>query len=361
MSLLRGSLGACLLFLCVLLTPATGWTHATQLSSARIELSGHSAQVVLELNGRDLDAALHTDLVDPEGVVAPGRLQLATTAVTAYLLAHARLRNSEGGACRGAVESLEPRREHVLARLRWDCPPLSGTLVYRATLFHDIDPATRHMVTVSGDVKRMALLSTSTPEAALVQARAQTAQVLWHYLLAGVEHIAVGFDHMAFLLAVILWGRRILPLLGVVTAFTLAHSVTLTLAVLEWVSLPARLVETLIALSIVYVAAENFFVVDLRHRWRVTFVFGLVHGFGFATALRSYGLPRDALVPALTAFNLGVEIGQVAVVAAAMLALTALRVGGIRREPSRRFVLATSLVILLMGLYWTLERATSPA
>ena len=145
--------------------------------------------------------------------------------------------------------------------------------------------------------------------------------MFFHYLLAGVEHIAIGYDHIAFLVAVILWGRRLWPLVGVVTAFTIAHSVTLTLAVLDIVSPPTRLVEIAIALSIVYVAAENFFVRDLRRRWLVTFVFGLVHGFGFAGVLREYGIPRDALVPALAAFNIGVELGQIVIVVAALLVL----------------------------------------
>jgi hypothetical protein len=181
-------------------------------------------------------------------------------------------------------------------------------------------------------------------------------------MLAGIEHIAIGYDHIAFLVAVILWGRRLWPLVGVVTAFTLAHSFTLTLAVLGVVALPARLAEVLIALSIVYVAAENFFVHDLRRRWRITFGFGLVHGFGFASVLRDYGIPRETLAAALAAFNLGVEAGQVAVV---LLAISALRViqavGSARGQraafPDRPTVFALSSVILALGLYWTAERA----
>ena len=133
------------------------------------------------------------------------------------------------------------------------------------------------------------------------------------------------------------------------TAFTLAHSVTLSLAVLDVVALPARLVETFVALSIVYVAAENFWVRDLRRRWWLAGLFGLVHGFGFASVLREYGLPRDALLPALAAFNAGVELGQIAVVLAVISAFAALRVGGPRREPNRRFMLGVSGAILAAG------------
>jgi hypothetical protein len=337
----------------VLLAPLAAWPHATQLSSSRVELTGNSAGILLELNGRDLDVALGTALVAPDGTVVPERLNHAAPQITAYLLAHARLANSAGGACQGKVESLDARREHVLAQVRWRCPPVTGTLVYRATLFQEIDAAARHMVTVSGDVRRMALLSSAAPEAALVQTRSQVLEVLWHYLAAGIEHITGGAEHIAFIVALILWGRRVWPLVGVVTAFTAAHAVTLSLAVLELVVLPPRLVEVFVGVSIVYVAVENFFVRDIRHRWWLAGLFGLVHGFGFASVLRDYGLPRDALLPALAAFNVGVEVGQVAVVLVAMAAFTALRVGGPRREPNRGFVLAASGAILLLGVYWT--------
>jgi hypothetical protein len=94
---------------------------------------------------------------------------------------------------------------------------------------------------------------------------------------------------------------------------------------------------------------------DIRQRWWLAGLFGLVHGFGFASVLRDYGLPRDALLPALAAFNAGVEVGQVAVVLAAMAAFAALRVGGPRREPNHRFVLAASGAILALGVYWTAQ------
>jgi len=340
---------------CLLLAPLAAWPHATQLSSSRMELAGNRAEVVLELNGRDLEVAVHMPLIAPDGVVAPERLDAAASAIAGYLLQHTRLANSAGGACRGEVASVQARREHVVAQVRWQCPPLTGTLAYRVTLFHEVDPAARHMLTVSGDVRRMALLSNSAPEAELVQTRAQVLEVLWHYFVSGVQHIATGAEHIAFIVALILWGRRVWPLVGVVTAFTIAHSVTLTLAVFEVVTLPARLVETFVALSIVYVAAENFWVRDLRRRWWLAALFGLVHGFGFASLLRDYGLPRDALLPALAAFNAGVEAGQIAVVLALMSVFAALRVGGPGREPNPRVMLGISGAIAVLGIYWSVQ------
>jgi hydrogenase/urease accessory protein HupE len=355
-SAVLSALVACLarvLLACVLLAPAAGWPHATQLSSSRLELIGNRAGAVLELNGRDLEVALQTGLTAADGVVAPERLDGAAVAISDYLLQHVRLANRAGGACQGAIESLRARGEHVLAQMRWHCPPLTGTLVYRVTLFHEVDPAARHMLTVSGDVRRMALLSNTASDAALLQTRAQVLQVLSHYLLAGMQHIVTGGEHIAFIVALILWGRRVWPLVGVVTAFTLAHSVTLTLAVLDLVTLPAKLVETFVAVSIVYVAAENFWVRDLRRRWWLAGLFGLVHGFGFASVLRDYGLPRDALLPTLAAVNAGVELGQIAVVLGVISAFVALRVGGPGCEPNRRVLLGVSGAILLLGLYWS--------
>jgi hydrogenase/urease accessory protein HupE len=235
---------------------------------------------------------------------------------------------------------------------------MTGQLIYEVTLFQEIDAAARHMVTASGDVRRMALLSTSSPSVALSDTRPHVGEVMWHYLLAGIEHIAIGYDHIAFLVAVILWGRRLWPLVGVVTAFTIAHSITLSLAVLDVLRLPSQLVETAIALSIVYVAAENFFVRDLRRRAWITFAFGLIHGFGFASVLRDYGIPRDALVPALAAFNLGVEVGQIVIVVAALSLMRALERalrGPFPAFPST-YPYAVSASVLLLGLYWTVER-----
>jgi hydrogenase/urease accessory protein HupE len=349
------------LLFCSLLVPLCAWGHATQLSASRIELTGGRAQVRLELNARDLDAALRTALLSAGGVVDADALRQAQPAIAAYVLERARML-TPGGPCQGTVLSAQSKYEHVIVSVRWACPPASETLGYQVTLFQEIDPAARHMVTVSGDVRRIGLLSAANPRLELGEARSSLWEVAWRYLLAGIEHIAIGYDHIAFLIAVILWARRLWPLVAVVTAFTVAHSLTLTLAVLGVLAPPARLVEVLIALSIVYVAAENFFVRDIRHRWALTFAFGLVHGFGFASVLREYGIPRQALAPALAAFNVGVEIGQIAIVLLAMGALRAVerlqraRAAGPVVFPDRRLVYTLSLVILTLGLYWTVQR-----
>jgi hydrogenase/urease accessory protein HupE len=347
------------LILFALLTACTGaYGHTTKLSSAQITLSGRNADVVLTLNGADLEAALGLKLSDSAGTVSDARLRDAQTAIIQYVSARSQISNTSGGTCSFSRRSLTAQAEHVNLTLSWACPPMNGTLVYRSTLFNEIDPATRQMVTVKGDASRLALLSAGSPQVVLAPTTARLGDVVLHYLIAGVEHIAIGYDHIAFLIAVILWGRRLWPLVGVVTAFTVAHSITLSLAVLDVVSPPARLVEIAIALSIVYVAAENFFVRDLRRRWLITFAFGLVHGFGFAGVLREYGIPRDALVPALAAFNAGVELGQILIVAGALLVLHVIEsnVKALQPAPSVRLVYPLSAVVLALGLYWTAMR-----
>jgi hydrogenase/urease accessory protein HupE len=346
------------LLVALLLAPACAQAHTTRLSSAQITLSGHDAQVSLILNGADLQAALGTTLTGPAGEVSQARLDQARNAITDYVTARARISNSAGGTCLPERRSLAPEAEHVRLTLSWTCPPMTGALVYHATLFNEIDPGARQMVTVKGDTSGLALLSAASPRVTLAPTTARFREVFVHYLVAGVEHIAIGYDHIAFLVAVILWGRRLWPLVGAVTAFTVAHSLTLSLAVLEVVSPPTRLVEIAIALSIVYVAAENFFVRDLRRRWIVTFVFGLVHGFGFAGVLREYGMPRDALVPALAAFNIGVELGQIVIVVTVLFALHLIesRVRVLQPAPSSRLVYPISGSVLLLALYWAAER-----
>jgi hydrogenase/urease accessory protein HupE len=180
------------------------------------------------------------------------------------------------------------------------------------------------------------------------------------YLVAGIEHIFLGYDHIAFLVAIVLWARRLLPVIKIVTAFTIAHSITLSLAALQIVVIPSGIVEPAIAASIVFVAVENFFSRNVDGRWRITFVFGLIHGFGFAGALREFGLPPNAVVPALAAFNIGVEIGQVAIVSIVVPLLIVLdRLFAIDRSKVARapsLVYALSALIAVLGGYWLLTR-----
>jgi len=173
------------------------------------------------------------------------------------------------------------------------------------------------------------------------------------FFTLGVEHILTGYDHLLFLGALLLRGGRLLSIFKIITAFTIAHSITLALAVLGVVTVPERLVESVIAASIVYVALENIFLRDApSQRWLVSFLFGLVHGFGFASALGPLHLPAPRLAVALFGFNLGVEAGQALVVALLLPVLMWMR--GARWE--RRAVRAASGAVALMGFVWFMER-----
>jgi hypothetical protein len=176
------------------------------------------------------------------------------------------------------------------------------------------------------------------------------------YLRLGFSHILPqGLDHILFVLGLFLLSPRLRPLLLQVSAFTVAHTATLALSTLGLVRLPSAVVEPLIALSIAYVALENTLVRELRP-WRIAlvFAFGLLHGLGFAGALGALGLPRGSLLAALLSFNVGVELGQLAILALAFLAL-----GAFRARPwyRRRVAVPASLAIAGVGLFWTVSRA----
>jgi len=193
------------------------------------------------------------------------------------------------------------------------------------------------------------------------------------YLQTGVWHIWTGFDHLLFLFSLLLpavlalsgakcakwqpadsFRSASLDVLKIVTAFTVAHSITLTLATLHIVSLPSRWVESAIAASVVIAALNNLFPMVRGRRWVVAFFFGLIHGFGFASVLADLGLPSSSLAIALVGFNLGVETGQLAIVAAFLPTAYALRQTWFYRK---LVFTAGSLVIVAIASVWLVERA----
>ncbi|HYU78217.1 MAG TPA: HupE/UreJ family protein [Vicinamibacterales bacterium] len=185
------------------------------------------------------------------------------------------------------------------------------------------------------------------------------ARIAWQYFALGYTHILPnGVDHVLFVLGIFLLSVRLRFILLQVSVFTIAHSITLGLTMYGVVSLPSRVVEPLIALSIAYVAVENLFTKQLKS-WRVALVFsfGLLHGMGFAGVLRELGLPRSEFLTALLTFNAGVEVGQLTVIALAFAGLAYWQ----RKELTyRRFVVQpASIAIALVGLYWTLQRIAS--
>jgi hydrogenase/urease accessory protein HupE len=178
----------------------------------------------------------------------------------------------------------------------------------------------------------------------------------WRYLALGFTHIVPGgLDHVLFVLGIYLLSGRARSVLWQVSAFTVAHSITLGLSMYGLVSVPSKIVEPMIALSIAYVAIENVFLSELKS-WRIglVFGFGLLHGMGFAGALKELGLPRSEFLTALLTFNVGVEAGQLAVIATAFL-LFGWHFA--RRDWYRtRVVVPASTLIACTAVYWTIER-----
>lgn len=185
---------------------------------------------------------------------------------------------------------------------------------------------------------------------------AQRTVSFFAFLKLGIEHILTGYDHLLFLLGLLVVCRRFSTTLTIITCFTVAHSLTLALAALDVVTIPSRVVEPLIAASIAFVGAENLVRRgEPKGRWLLTFAFGLIHGFGFASVLREAGVGAGgkALVLPLFSFNLGVELGQLAVVSILLPLLWKLRT---RRIFDRYGVSVISVVVVLLGGYWLLQR-----
>lgn len=181
--------------------------------------------------------------------------------------------------------------------------------------------------------------------------------VISEYIVIGFEHIVPkGLDHILFIVALFFFSTRFKPLLLQVTMFTVAHTITLGLTMTGFISLPASIVEPLIALSIAYAALENIFAKGHMHTSRLVlvFAFGLLHGMGFASVLSDFGMPDNAFITALISFNIGVELGQLAVIAALFLLIAV----WFRQKPWYRtaFVIPISLTIAILGLYWVYER-----
>jgi len=323
---------------------------------------------------RDLDYAIGLDS-DGNGEITWGELRAKHAEIAAYALARLAV-EADGAPCalKAGEQLVDEHTDGAYTVLRFgaDCAteaPQQLRVTYR--LFADIDPQHRGLLRL--DVAGLSRTAIFSPQAASqlfeLKAASRWSQFV-DYGVEGVWHIWLGYDHILFLLslllpAVLVWRLRrwepapsfraaFTDVLKIVTAFTVAHSITLSLATLGYVSLPSRLVESTIAASIIVAALNNLFPVFHGRRWVVAFCFGLIHGFGFASVLVDLGLPRDALAVALVGFNLGVECGQLAIVAAFLpLAFW------LRRTPLYQrgvFVLGSAAIVVVAAI-WLAERA----
>jgi hydrogenase/urease accessory protein HupE len=337
--------------------------HQVNLSTARVVLGkDRSVAVEVTLKGSDADRLAGTKIFDAQhDEVDPARVAASAAAIVAYIHAHLAVTGVDGKACAAGDAALVPDGDGIIFRNNYACRDVPGDIVYRSTVLTEKDSTARQIVLVGeGSGEQQALLDASNTGITLSAPALSWLATMQRYLVTGIEHIFLGYDHIAFLVAVVLWARRLFPVIKIVTAFTVAHSITLSLAALDIVVIPSGIVEPAIAASIVFVAVENFFSRDIDRRWRVTFAFGLIHGFGFASALREFGLPPNAVAAALAAFNIGVEIGQVAIVSIVVPALIGLDrlMATDRTKPARAasLVYAMSLAIGLLGSYWFVTR-----
>jgi len=258
--------------------------------------------------------------------------------------------------------SIEPMKEELALRLRYRIPnELPGALTIDTNLF-PYDPIHQTFITIYEDTdlrQQMIFNATSDPRTYYLGTTQGAIAVMKTFIPSGTHHILIGPDHILFLIGLLLLGGSWLALVRIVTAFTIGHSITLSLAALNILSPPASIIEPAIALSIVFVGADNLVRGDGRDlRAWVALAFGLVHGFGFAYVLREFGLPREALGWSLFSFNLGVEIGQLVVVLVVASLLTAIR----RRSDvmGTRVAVAGSVVVIAAGTYWFVQRVFFP-
>jgi hydrogenase/urease accessory protein HupE len=346
-----------LAILIALATASIAPAHPAPFSYLDVELGERAVEVTLVAHA--FDVAHELALESPEDVLDPALLARRRDDLIARLASRFRLAADDRVlSCRSsaAPEGL-PDRSAVRLRFSCDTDSPAGVLRLRAALF-PYDPAHQTFLNVyeRGTLQSQAILDrdhdameyfAGTRQGALAVAR--------RFLPAGVHHILIGPDHLLFLVGLLLLGGSVRQLAWVVTAFTVAHSLTLSLAALAVFMPPARIVEPAIALSIVYVGADNLLVRGGRDtRAWIALGFGLVHGFGFASVLREMELPRRALAWSLFSFNVGVEIGQLLVVLAVATALAALRARS--EQAGRRLALVGSIVVVVAGSVWFVER-----
>ena len=372
------TLGACILLLIVV---SSGNAQAHSSSNSYIIFSTQNQASVLraDINFRDVDLVFDLDQ-NKDGKVSWGETLAKTTEIQAWLEQGIQL-NTTSQKCSLTQMNMKAsdHADGTYLSVEWAVACLGAAqegptgLKLRYSLMFDQDNLHRALVKIDlPDSQSSAILSPERPEVSLTKANDSLTHVLARYLIEGVWHIWIGVDHILFLLSLLIlafleptrksvihWPAvknvktSVLDVLTVVTAFTLAHSITLGLTIFKWLEPSADFIEPVIALSVVAAALNNLLGWAALRRWQLAFAFGLVHGFGFANVLLDLGLPSDQLAIALGGFNLGVELGQIAIVLVFLpLAWT------LRHTIFYRWVVAVggSLAIAALGLIWTLQR-----
>jgi len=379
---LRRALQQWLILLLILIAFWSGKTSAHSSSNSYLTLYALNDQLTLrvDIHLRDIDLIFDLD-TNRDGQVTWGEVQMRSSELSNWLDQGLQI-SASGINCSLSKVDLQVSQlaDGTYLSAQWfpKCPIITDIANTNFTLRYNLifqqDSLHRGLLKIDlPNLQSSALLSPERPETQVSLVESSTLRVFGRYIIEGIWHIWIGIDHILFLISLLLlaplqtsrlritqWSAAqqarpvMLDVLAVVTAFTLAHSITLGLTVLKWFTPPANLVEFAIALSVVLAAMNNLLGINSLKRWRLAFIFGLIHGFGFANVLLDLGLPANAIVAALGGFNIGVELGQLVIVLV-FLPLAWL----LRRTFVYRWlvVVGGSIVIILIGTYWILERS----
>ena len=354
---------------------ASAPAHAHKASDAylTLERDGAALRGQWDIALRDLDNVLALD-ANGDGEITWGELRARHADIAAYALARLHV-TSSGQACplHADAHLVDSHTDgaYAVMRLSGRCPEPGPTLAIAYTLFADVDAQHRGLLNLVEDgVSRSHVFGADAARQVVGGGTGSALGQLATYVHEGVWHIWLGFDHILFLVSLLLpavlvrrdgawhaaasFRASFVEVAKVVTAFTAAHSITLTLAVLGVIALPSRWVESAIALSVVLAALNNLAPVVGSGRWIAAFAFGLLHGFGFAGALQDLGLPTGGLALSLAGFNVGVEVGQLASVAAFLPIAYAIRATSAYR---RVVLVGGSAAIAAIAAVWLAERA----
>jgi HupE / UreJ protein len=349
--------------------------HAHKPSDSYLALSvlGDRQTGQWDIALRDLDYALALD-ADGNGEITWGEVKAKHAEIAAYALTRLAIA-ADGADCPIAIteQLIDNHSDGAYAVMRFavECRAAPQVLRIKYTLFFDLDPLHRGLLRV--EQQGLTHTAVFSPEHDTWQLEGQTVELgrqFLQYFSTGVWHIWTGFDHILFLCSLLLpavlernpggwqavntFRSAFFEVLRIVTAFTIAHSITLSLAVLGFITLPSRLIESTIAASVVVAALNNVYPLIAKRLWIIAFVFGLVHGLGFANVLTDLALPEPTLAVSLVSFNLGVEAGQLALVAAFLpLAYLARH----SRLYPRLVLRGGSLAIGTIASVWLIERS----
>lgn len=362
-----------LLLILSLLFSLPAWAHKPSDSYLSLTIQNDRIEGQWDIALRDLADAIGLDR-DGNGRLTWGEVRDAHGEIGAYALSRLVL-SIDTQAC--TTQVLEQLIDHhtdgaySVLRFRSDCGRSIEQLTVDYRLLFDIDAQHKGLLRLTqGGQTSTAIFSRGSPAQEFSVAERSRWAESRQFIHEGIRHIWLGFDHVLFLLALLLPAVLIRAdnrwqaagdflsacwnVVSIVTAFTVAHSLTLSLAALDVVGLPSRLVESTIAASVVFAGLGNLFPTVTRQRWIVAFGFGLIHGFGFAAVLTDLGLSHNSLLLSLVSFNVGVELGQLAIVAAFLPLAYLLR----RSWSYPRLVLTGgSLVVIAIALVWFTERA----